>query len=169
MQFETIFNDSSKTVSFNDDFTEASIGDKKYNISWTVQENGRRLLRIGYKLYKIDDVEIENRIVSFVMNGSRYRVEVKNEQDLLLERLGFKSDLMSSAGKVQAPMPGKILELLVSESEEVELGDPVAILEAMKMENELKAPASGQISKIHVKTGESVEKNQPLLEIEPRG
>lgn len=169
MQFETIFNNSSTKVSFNDDLSEASVGEETYEISWTIQKNGRRLLRIGYRLYKIDDVEIQNRVVSFVLNGTRYRVEVKDEQDLLLERLGFKSDSMSSAGKILAPMPGKILELLVSENEEVEHGDPVAILEAMKMENELKAPASGHITKIHVKTGESVEKNQPLIEIEPRG
>jgi biotin carboxyl carrier protein len=66
-------------------------------------------------------------------------------------------------------MPGKILELLSSEGDEVELGDPVAILEAMKMENELKAPCAGTIQSISVTTGASVEKNQILLEIEPRG
>ena len=169
MQFETIFNDSSSTVSFNKDFTAATIGGDTYPVAWTVQENGRRLLRIGYRVYKIDDIEKEGHHITFTMNGVRHQVEVKDEQDLLLERLGFQTDKAASAGSVRAPMPGKILELLVTEKDNVELGDPVAILEAMKMENELKAPASGIITEIHVQNGDSVEKNQPLIEIEPSG
>ncbi len=169
MQFETIFNDSSSTVSFNEDITAATIGGNTYPVTWSVQENGRRILRIGYRIYKIDDVEREGHHVSFTMNGVRHQVEVKDEQDLLLERLGFQTDTAASAGSVRAPMPGKILELLVTEKDSVELGDPVAILEAMKMENELKAPASGIITEIHVQNGDSVEKNQPLIEIEPSG
>jgi len=169
MQFETIFNNSSSTVSFNKDFTIATIGGNTYPITWTVQENGRRLLRIGYRIYKIDEIEKEGHHISFTMNGVRLQVEVKDEQDLLLERLGFQTDTAASAGSIRAPMPGKILELLVNEKDNVELGDPVVILEAMKMENELKAPASGIITEIHVQKGDSVDKNQPLIEIKPSG
>jgi pyruvate carboxylase subunit B len=94
---------------------------------------------------------------------------VKNEQDLLLERLGFRTNEMTEAGKINAPMPGKILEILVSTEENVQRGQPVMILEAMKMENEIKAPAPGTVSGIYVKTTDSVEKNQPLIEIKPSG
>ncbi|MEX1063394.1 MAG: biotin/lipoyl-containing protein [Balneolaceae bacterium] len=169
MQFETKFNNGSYLVSFNETFTGASVDGRFHEVSWTGQKNGRRLLRVGNRLFKVGNVEKDGRQLTFTLNGSRHRAEVKNEQDLLLEKLGFREDEMSSAGKVQAPMPGKILEIPVNENEEIEQGQPVVILEAMKMENELKAPASGRISVIHVHRGDSVEKNQPLLEIEPRG
>ncbi|MEX0647161.1 MAG: acetyl-CoA carboxylase biotin carboxyl carrier protein subunit, partial [Balneolaceae bacterium] len=67
------------------------------------------------------------------------------------------------------PMPGKILELLVQEGDSVEAGQPVIILEAMKMENELKAPIQGKVATLQISQNDNVEKNQPLLEIEPRG
>jgi biotin carboxyl carrier protein len=66
-------------------------------------------------------------------------------------------------------MPGKILELLVSEGDEVEEHQPVLILEAMKMENELKSQVKGVVSKLHITEGDNVEKNQILLEIEASG
>jgi biotin carboxyl carrier protein len=169
MQFETIFNETGSTVTFNEDFTEATVGETTFGIEWASQGNGRHLLRIGYKLYVIDDVIKEGHILEFRMNGSRYRVEVKNEQDLLLERLGFRKTISAGSGAIKAPMPGKILELLVAVNDEIKPGDPVVILEAMKMENELKSPESGVVSKIHIQEGDSVEKNQPILEIEPRG
>jgi biotin carboxyl carrier protein len=169
MLFETIFNDSGSTVSFNEDYTKATVDDSTFDIAWTVQKNGRYLLRIGYKLYVIDDVVKDGHTLEFLLNGNRYKVEVKNEQDILLERLGFQANTSGGSGEIRAPMPGKILELLVDLNDEIKHGDPVVILEAMKMENELKSPESGIISKIHIREGESVEKNQPILEIEPRG
>lgn len=66
-------------------------------------------------------------------------------------------------------MPGKILDIMVSEGDEVTKGQPVAILEAMKMENELKSPIDGIIKKIEAEVGQSVEKKTPILEIEALG
>lgn len=169
MQFKTTFNEKSFEISFNDDFSHAVVNGKAADIEWTVQKNGRRLLRIGNQLYRIDDARVEGGQVSFRINGEWVHTEVKNEQDLLLERLGFKTNQEVSSGKINAPMPGKILEILVGENEDVEPGQPVVILEAMKMENEIKAAGSGTVSKIFVKTGDSVEKNQPLIEIKASG
>jgi pyruvate carboxylase subunit B len=66
-------------------------------------------------------------------------------------------------------MPGKILEIMVKEGDEVEKDQPLAILEAMKMENELKAPVAGTIANISAEVGQSLEKNSPILEIETIG
>jgi pyruvate carboxylase subunit B len=124
---------------------------------------------MGTKLYKIDNVEYDKHTVTFTLNGHWYEVDVRNEQDLLLDRLGFKRPGEIGEGELNAPMPGKILEVLVSEGDEVELGDPVAILEAMKMENELKAPVKGVVSSIAVQQGDSLEKDALILEIEASG
>ena len=68
-------------------------------------------------------------------------------------------------GEIHAPMPGLVLEINVSEGQEVEKGDPLLILEAMKMENVIKAPGNGIIKKIHVEKGNPVEKNELLVEL----
>ena len=169
MQFETSLNEKSHEVTFSDDLSTASVNGSRYQIEFTTQANGRRLMRIGTRLYRIDNLQIDGQEVTFTLNGRWHTVTVKDEQELLLERLGFKTAAASSAGMVNAPMPGKILEVMVDEEQEVEQGDPVIILEAMKMENELKAPSSGVVSSVMIEAGNSVEKNQPLLEIEPRG
>ncbi|MBN2731197.1 MAG: acetyl-CoA carboxylase biotin carboxyl carrier protein subunit, partial [Balneolaceae bacterium] len=96
-------------------------------------------------------------------------VDVRDEQDLLMDEMGFKTAADIGEGQLKAPMPGKILEIMVEEGDEVELGDPVAILEAMKMENELKAPVSGVITSITAATNDSLEKNALILEIEASG
>ncbi|MTI88804.1 MAG: acetyl-CoA carboxylase biotin carboxyl carrier protein subunit [Balneolaceae bacterium] len=132
-------------------------------------ENGRYMLRSGTKLYKLDNVSYEGSVVHFTMNGVHHSVDVKNEQDLLLDRLGFKTGAAVEEGILNAPMPGKILDILVAEGDEIEKDQPLVILEAMKMENELKAPVGGSIAVISANIGQSLEKNSPILEIKTIG
>lgn len=69
-------------------------------------------------------------------------------------------------GAVLAIMPGKIIRVIVEPGQKVEEGDPLCVLEAMKMENELHAHQSGTVRAVHVKPGDDVEKDQVLVEIE---
>lgn len=131
--------------------------------------NGRYILRTGTKTYKIDNVNYEGHTIEFTMNGIWHSVEVKDDQELLLDRLGFKTGAAVTEGILKAPMPGKILEIMVSEGDKVEKDQPLAILEAMKMENELKAPVTGTIASVTAEVGQSLEKNSPILEIEAIG
>lgn len=169
MKFEAIVDDNTLELELLEDSGEVLFGDKKQPYSFHRQKNGRYLLRMGTKLYKIDNVEYDQHTVTFSLNGNWYSVDVRDEQDLLLDRLGFKTAAEIGEGELNAPMPGKILEILVEEGDEVELGEPVAILEAMKMENELKAPVSGVIESISVAKGDSLEKNAAILEIKASG
>jgi len=72
----------------------------------------------------------------------------------------------ASAGAVLAIMPGKIVRVMVEAGQQVEEGQPVCVLEAMKMENELRARQGGTVRAVHVKPGDDVEKDQVLVEIE---
>jgi len=72
----------------------------------------------------------------------------------------------AGAGAVLAIMPGKIVRVMVKPGQRVQEGDPVCVLEAMKMENELHARQSGTVRAVHVKPGDDVEKDQVLVEIE---
>ena len=71
-----------------------------------------------------------------------------------------------SENVVTAPMPGKVLRVLVSEGQRVKIGQGLVVLEAMKMENEIPAPRDGVVKKIYVKEGDTVDTGQPLVELE---
>ena len=169
MKFEANINDDVTELELLEESGEVQFEDSKQSYEFHRQPNGRYLLRMGTKLYKIDNVEYDKHTITFTLDGHWYQVDVRNEQDLLLDRLGFKRAGEIGEGELNAPMPGKILEVLVSEGDDVELGEPVAILEAMKMENELKAPIKGTITSISVSEGDSLDKNDVILEIEASG
>jgi biotin carboxyl carrier protein len=67
---------------------------------------------------------------------------------------------------VKAVMPGIVREVLAARGEAVEKGQPLLILEAMKMQNEVRAPEAGAVRAVHVKKGDTVEKGAKLVEIE---
>ncbi len=64
-------------------------------------------------------------------------------------------------------MPGRVVALLVDEGDEVEPGQGVVVLEAMKMENEIAAEHGGVVTKVHVEPGQAVEGGDPLFELGP--
>ena len=76
-----------------------------------------------------------------------------------------KPQVVTSGNAVTAPMPGKILRILVNEGEKVKVGQGLLVLEAMKMENEIPAPKDDVIIKILVNEGETVDTGQPLIEL----
>ncbi len=71
----------------------------------------------------------------------------------------------AQAGQVGAPMPGKVVDVKVSEGKLVEKGDPIAVLSAMKMETVVSAPCSGRVSRVLVRTDDMVAAGDLLLEI----
>lgn len=68
-------------------------------------------------------------------------------------------------GRLRAPIPGTVLRLLAAPGESVAAGQPLVILEAMKMQNELRAPRAGLLSRLHVQVGQSVGLNELIAEI----
>ncbi|MDZ7771863.1 MAG: acetyl-CoA carboxylase biotin carboxyl carrier protein subunit [Balneolaceae bacterium] len=169
MKFEAQTDGESRTLELDPETNRYTLEGESGEYRFSRGAGGRRLLRLGTKLHVIDNIEYDQRTVQFTIDGEWCSVEVRDEQDLLLDEMGFKTAAELSEGELNAPMPGKILQILVEEGDEVELGDPVAILEAMKMENELKAPTGGVVTAIAVAEGDSVEKNVLILEIEARG
>jgi biotin carboxyl carrier protein len=98
--------------------------------------------------------------------GSRtFDVRVADERQLKLA--GKRSDLGATGGEIQvkAPIPGLVVRVLVRTGDAVITGQPIAILEAMKMENELRATREGVVGEVRVKAGERVEQGAVLLVI----
>jgi biotin carboxyl carrier protein len=72
---------------------------------------------------------------------------------------------VSGDGRVKAPIPGTITRILVEAGDEVALGQPLLVLEAMKMENEVRAPRAGRMGRVNVRSGQDVTLHQILAEI----
>jgi biotin carboxyl carrier protein len=100
------------------------------------------------------------------INNSNYSVQLKDQFDELLHSLGMDNLNSQQHGEIKAPMPGRVLEVVVSVGAAVTKGDGVLVLEAMKMENVIKSPADGVVKSIAVQNGATVEKGEVLLEFE---
>ena len=90
--------------------------------------------------------------------SSLHTVEVR-------DRDTSQTRLPSADGRIKAPIPGMIARVLVAPGQVVEMGQPVLILEAMKMENEIRAPRDGSVAAVHVDTGRIVPRGELLAEI----
>src|SRR5690606_1522263 len=73
------------------------------------------------------------------------------------------------AGVVKAPMPGRIVKLLVEVGDPVQQGTALLVMEAMKMQNELFASGAGKVASVRVQAGEAVERGAILMDIAPDG
>jgi pyruvate carboxylase subunit B len=79
---------------------------------------------------------------------------------------GSKRPKASKEGHVTSSMPGRVVDILVSVNQQVKAGDPVLVIEAMKMENEVPAPVAGTVKAVNIAKGDSVNPDEALVEIE---
>ena len=100
------------------------------------------------------------------INSNIHEVQIADELDLLIEKMGLSLGNTQAENDIKAPMPGLILDVNVKEGDEVKEGDFLLVLEAMKMENALSAPRDGKVKSVSVKKGDKVDKNQLLVEME---
>lgn len=100
------------------------------------------------------------------INGSIFHLKLTDKYDQLLKEMGLEINLLHKIKDVKAPMPGLVLNILVKVGQEVQKGDPLLILEAMKMENVIKSPGAGVLKAIHVTKGAAVDKGALLMEME---
>ena len=137
-----------------------------------------------YDLPKSSFLEVDNAI-SFIHNNSSYvfdvvgsgtdytvyargsyrAIKIFNDEMLLHESLKQDGGL-AGGDKLSSGMPGKITKVFVEGGKEVKKDQPLLIMEAMKMENEIRAPKDGVIKKVHVKEGDVVESGASLISFE---
>ena len=99
------------------------------------------------------------------LGGERYEVSVVDERTRAIRAMTGKTAAALGPRPIKAPMPGLVVRVDVEEGQTVEAGETVAIIEAMKMENDLKAESDGIVSKVKVQAGEPVEKGAVLVEL----
>jgi biotin carboxyl carrier protein len=116
------------------------------------------------KAYEIKRERSLQGELHMVIGSARYAVDVQDPRSLRTRR----SVAGSEAGpqKVKAPMPGKIVRILVNEQDEVKAGQGIIVMEAMKMQNELKSPKDGRVRKILTAEGSTVNPGDTLAIVE---
>jgi biotin carboxyl carrier protein len=111
------------------------------------------------------DVTIHHSLGQYhvTVNGVVFEVALRDPKQL--RHHGSAGEGLDGPAAVTAPMPGKLVTLLVAEGESVQEGQGVAVVEAMKMQNELKTPKSGIVEKVCVVEGQAVNAGEVLLTI----
>jgi len=130
-------------------------------------DSGYMSLLIDNKSYLIESSPVnvsDGRYYVGVM-GRHYDVEVLDEL-LVAARAAHRADDHRGPHTVFAPMPGLIVSVNVKQGDTVRVGDPVVIMEAMKMQNELTADVSGVVTSVHIAPQDTVDSQAPLVVIE---
>jgi len=107
-----------------------------------------------------------NKTVTLLYNNQKYSAKITEPMDELLKSMGLENALVQKISEVKAPMPGLVLDVLVSPGDSVEIGQKILVLEAMKMENAIKSPTAGVVASINVSKGQAVDKNYILIRFE---
>jgi len=152
------------TIQVGDD--GISVNNEKLEWDLVALGNGQFHIRYQNQSYPAEIIKIdrETKTVDLKVRGHRYSVRLKEDMDILMEKMGMNATGAGKINAIKAPMPGLIIDLRVQEGAEVQAGDPLLILEAMKMENIIKSPGKATVKKLKIKKGDSVEKGQVLIE-----
>jgi biotin carboxyl carrier protein len=162
---------------------EVTIAERTYRVElmrtgeqWKCRLDGREL--------PLDVVSVQDGALSLLLDGKSYEVKqetVGAEANVVIDNERFSASVRDPrsfrsrrpAGatehgvkKITAPMPGKVVRILAGVGAQVEAGQSVIVIEAMKMQNELKAPKNGVVKKINVVEGAAVDAGQSLAEVE---
>ena len=132
--------------------------------------DGKKTGRTNYSLIvdnrsfeiEVDNADDEYRVL---VDGRSYHVNLVDERRMRVGNAQSGAELQGRQ-KISVPMPGKVIEVLVSEGDAIEKGQGLVIVEAMKMENEVRSPSAGEVREIKVKPGDAVEAGAVLLIIE---
>lgn len=140
--------------------------------------------RINGNEYNVEIGSVEGNVADVTVNGASYKVEMENAPAAVpaaapaarttsapvavqaTSTVPAAPAAPAGTGKpVTSPLPGVIIEVSVKEGQTVKAGQKVAVLEAMKMENEIQAPADGTITAILVNKGDSVLEGAEIVKI----
>ena len=108
-------------------------------------------------------IDLENKQVVLRVQGKKIAVQIKEPVDILLDKLGIVQSQTKKVNHLKSPMPGLVLKVIAKVGDIVKQGEPLLILEAMKMENVFKAPSDVVIKSIDVTEKQAVEKGELLI------
>jgi biotin carboxyl carrier protein len=148
-----------------------------------MQENQFEVGRDKYK-FKIVNLNEKQEIMTVQINNKLYSVKIRKNADgspykVFINGRAYKTEVeriestrfkphakkKKLDGNITAMLPGQVTKILVNENQNIKKGEPLLILEAMKMQNEIVAPCDGVVETIHIQEGQLVTKEQQLLQL----
>ena len=139
-------------------------------IDWDASQQPNGLISVLFngKSYTaiVEHTDRKAKEVMLRINGQVYKMAIKEPIDQLLTNMGLDLKSMQKLEPIKAPMPGMVLKVLVEPGQQINKGDGLIILEAMKMENIHKATANATVKAIKAVERTAVEKGAILIELE---
>ena len=163
-----------RMISFTDEYSAATDA-KGYQVGVTYQADGWLLdvrdMQVPMKLNRVDGAELSVTLgvtslhgavrrdgeLFHVFSGGRHFVLHYNDP------LAHAGEAEAAGGRLTAPMPGKVVAVLVQNGQDVKKGDALVIMEAMKMEHTIAAPSDGKVEELLYAVGDQVADGAPLL------
>ena len=141
------------------------IGSHEYTIE--IREDDVYGVHVMWKKrrYPVEIVRVKQNRYEILFNDISYTFTIETPFSLERKRVLSKSTGINDKLIIRAPMPGKIVEVPVHEGSEIKSGEPVIVLEAMKMQNEILSSVNGVVARIGVKPGQNVMKDDILAEV----
>jgi biotin carboxyl carrier protein len=125
-----------------------------------------RMVTIGDEVHRVVVRRAARGAYTLWLDGYRFEVEALDERARAIRELSGKSAGPSGPAPLIAPMPGLIVRVNAQPGDQVQAGQGLVVMEAMKMENELRAPAAGRVKAVLAGPGTAVEKGAVLVELE---
>lgn len=120
---------------------------------------------VGNKNFEVEVIEVSQNKFEVTVNGKKAVIELKREIDVKRDYKTTKETKKEKRGEkaIKSPMVGVVTKILKKEGESVKIGENVAVIEAMKMENPISSPFEGVVEKILVKLGQKVSTGDTLM------
>jgi biotin carboxyl carrier protein len=126
-----------------------------------------RMVTIGDEVHRVVIRRGKTRgLYTLWLDGYRFEVEALDERTRAIRALTGAAAGPTGPAPIVAPMPGLVVRVNAQVGDEVQAGQGLVVMEAMKMENELRAQAAGRVKAVHAKPGTAVEKGTLLIELE---
>ncbi len=166
---------------------EILLNDKIMQVEILKQDGSNLEVMINGKTMEVNVIKVDQGIYSMLHNGKSYDMEIVpgggkrkyivahgcstydieiNDSEAKYMKNRLKGQMEQDQDSISSPMPGKIVKIPVEVGDEIEPGQTLIIISAMKMESEYKAKRSGKIKEILANEGDTIEGNQPLILIE---
>ena len=140
---------------------EISVDGKIYDIDVVMSESGFCSIIYEGRSYNAESVRHSEGKYSITTNFRHFDIKLSNPQKKYLR--GRQSSVDEVQETIISPMPGKVIKILVTEDMEVKQGDPLIVVEAMKMQSTYSAAQDAIVEKIHIEEGDSVLRDQLLI------